>query len=504
MDYNTIRTPGVYIDEIPHLPASIVSVETAIPVFIGYTEIAKKYVDDDLIGKYMRITSLLDYQTYFGGPPLEPPGAITVNFDNSSGVLDVQAVADETKRSKYLMQYSLQMFYTNGGGACYIHCVGKYTFNADKTEADIDVNALTAALDEIAKEEEITLIVFPDAMSLKNGNDYYNLHMKALQQCVDLQNRFLVMDVYRSYVPNSNPPQLKLWGDDVDILREAVPPEDGTIGMSGEVDHLKYVAVYFPRLYSLVTYNFADANNNYDYSRVSLAFKGSFPAPDPTQNTTLDKLKAQFNSLYNQGIEAVDDLQMLLPASSTMVGIYTQTDDARGVWKAPANVNIQNVVKPEVIIANVDQDTLNVDQLAGKSINAIRYFTGRGNAIVWGARTLAGNDNEWRYVPVRRFFIMAEQSIKNATEQFVFEPNDEHTWLRVRSMIEIYLTQQWKAGALMGSSTKEAFFVHVGLGQTMTEDDIWNGRLIVQVGMAVVRPAEFIILQFMHKMLSES
>jgi len=264
------------------------------------------------------------------------------------------------------------------------------------------------------------------------------------------------------------------------------------------------VAVYFPRLYSLVTYNFADANNNYDYSRVSLAFKGSFPAPDPTQNTTLDKLKAQFNSLYNQGIEAVDDLQMLLPASSTMVGIYTQTDDARGVWKAPANVNIQNVVKPEVIIANVDQDTLNVDQLAGKSINAIRYFTGRGNAIVWGARTLAGNDNEWRYVPVRRFFIMAEQSIKNATEQFVFEPNDEHTWLRVRSMIEIYLTQQWKAGALMGSSTKEAFFVHVGLGQTMTEDDIWNGRLIVQVGMAVVRPAEFIILQFMHKMLSES
>ena len=147
---------------------------------------------------------------------------------------------------------------------------------------------------------------------------------------------------------------------------------------------------------------------------------------------------------------------------------------------------------------------LNVDTTAGKSINVIRSFPGRGPAIVWGARTLAGNDNEWRYVPVRRFFSMVEESVKNATEQFVFEPNDRNTWVRVKSMIENYLTQQWKAGALMGASTKEAFFVHIGLGETMTELDIWEGRMIVEIGMAVVRPAEFIILRFMHKMLAES
>ncbi len=99
---------------------------------------------------------------------------------------------------------------------------------------------------------------------------------------------------------------------------------------------------------------------------------------------------------------------------------------------------------------------------------------------------------------------MMEQSIKNATEQFVFEPNDENTWVRVKSMIYNYLTQQWKAGALMGASVKEAFFIHIGLGQTMTEVDIWEGRMIILIGVAVVRPAEFIILQFMHKMLSES
>jgi phage tail sheath protein FI len=99
---------------------------------------------------------------------------------------------------------------------------------------------------------------------------------------------------------------------------------------------------------------------------------------------------------------------------------------------------------------------------------------------------------------------MVEESVKNATNQFVFEPNDRNTWVRVKSMIENYLTQQWKAGALMGASTKEAFFIHVGLGETMTELDIWEGRMIIEIGMAVVRPAEFIILRFMHKMLSES
>jgi uncharacterized protein len=140
----------------------------------------------------------------------------------------------------------------------------------------------------------------------------------------------------------------------------------------------------------------------------------------------------------------------------------------------------------------------------GKSVNAIRSFEGRGPAIVWGARTLAGNDNEWRYVPVRRYFNMVEESVKNATGQFVFEPNDENTWVRVKSMIQNYLTQQWKSGALMGASTKEAFFVHVGLGETMTELDLFEGRMIVEIGLAVVRPAEFIILRFMHKMLSES
>jgi phage tail sheath protein FI len=142
---------------------------------------------------------------------------------------------------------------------------------------------------------------------------------------------------------------------------------------------------------------------------------------------------------------------------------------------------------------------MNVDTTAGKSVNAIRSFTGRGT-LVWGARTLAGNDNEWRYISVRRFYNMVEESAKNATQGFVFQGNDANTWVKVRAMIENFLVLQWKAGALAGAKSDQAFYVRVGLGQTMTADDVLNGRMIVEIGMAVVRPAEFIVLRFSHMM----
>ncbi|MGB3464673.1 MAG: phage tail sheath C-terminal domain-containing protein [Cyclobacteriaceae bacterium] len=136
---------------------------------------------------------------------------------------------------------------------------------------------------------------------------------------------------------------------------------------------------------------------------------------------------------------------------------------------------------------------------SGKSINVIRNFVGKGT-LVWGARTLAGNDNEWRYVPVRRLYICVEESVKKATEIVVFEPNDANTWLRVKTMIENFLTTLWRDGALAGASTDEAFFVNIGLGKTMTAQDILEGKMNVEIGMAAVRPAEFIILKFSHKL----
>jgi len=197
-------------------------------------------------------------------------------------------------------------------------------------------------------------------------------------------------------------------------------------------------------------------------------------------------------------LEQVTRAMTLQPPSGAVAGIYAAVDRTRGVWKAPANVAVADISGVAVKLNDQAQEDLNVTS-TGKSINAIRTFTGKGS-LVWGARTLAGNDNEWRYVPVRRFFNMAEESIKKATEAFVFEPNDRSTWVRVRAMVENFLTVQWRQGALAGAAPQQAFFVKIGLGETMTAQDILEGRMIVEVGMAVVRPAEFIVLRFAHKM----
>lgn len=207
----------------------------------------------------------------------------------------------------------------------------------------------------------------------------------------------------------------------------------------------------------------------------------------------------EVDAVYKGILNAIGKQGVVLPPSGAVVGIYAMVDNDRGVWKAPANVSVTAVKGPAVNVTHEAQESLNVDTEAGKSVNAIRAFTGKGT-LVWGARTLAGNDNEWRYISVRRFFNMVEESVKKASSQFVFEPNDANTWVKVRAMIENFLTLQWRAGALAGAKKEHAFYVLVGLGQTMTAEDILNGYMHVEIGMAVVRPAEFIVLKFSHKM----
>lgn len=216
------------------------------------------------------------------------------------------------------------------------------------------------------------------------------------------------------------------------------------------------------------------------------------------RNTSEQGLLENFG-IYASLIKGINNSLTTCPPSGAIAGIYSLIDNQRGVWKAPANVSLNSVVGPIVNFDISDTDGLNVDAVAGKSINAIRAFAGKGT-LVWGARTLAGNDNEWRYISVRRFFNMVEESVKKSTYWAVFESNDANTWVKVRGMIENYLTQKWREGALAGATPKDAFYVRCGLGVTMNAQDILEGRLNVQIGMAVVRPAEFIILQFSHKL----
>lgn len=177
----------------------------------------------------------------------------------------------------------------------------------------------------------------------------------------------------------------------------------------------------------------------------------------------------------------------LVPPSGHVLGIYARVDRDRGVWKAPANEAVRGAVDLEYRIDDRVQDLLNP-----RGVNLIRHFAGRG-IRVWGARTLA-DDPEWKYVSVRRYFIFLERSIASGTQWVVFERNAEPLWTAVRSRIEQFLSAQWRAGALMGDKPEHAFFVRCDR-RTMTQADLDSGRLVVEIGVAPLRPAEFVLFR---------
>jgi phage tail sheath protein FI len=179
------------------------------------------------------------------------------------------------------------------------------------------------------------------------------------------------------------------------------------------------------------------------------------------------------------------------PPSGAVCGIYALTDNTRGVWKAPANETVAGALDLKYQVDTGTQEVLNP-----RGVNCIRRFPGRG-IRVWGARTLS-SDPMWKYVNVRRLFIFLEASIYYATQWVVFEPNDPRLWARVKQTVTLFLRTQWREGALFGDKEEEAF--HVAIGRdTMTEDDILNGRLIIEIGIAPVRPAEFVVFRVFQK-----
>lgn len=563
------KTPGVYIQEISTLPASIVPVATAIPAFIGYTRqrIRNGVSFDPNIP--VRVTSYLEYKEIFGESFFEN---YTITISDGPSV----AITDPANFSQYLMTYQVYMYFSNGGGPCWIVSVGDFV--ASPTGDDIDIADLLAGLKVLEEEDEPTLLVVPEAAKLTDINRK-TLHDQMLAQCAKLQDRFALMDalhysgqtvaedgadfraevgssdlkygaayypglktiLFRNYDQNSlivvdnrggaglgpfhSLPIAKIgegqalatirinnnaniegdsftigentFTEGVDFEQDAgnattaqalleaiqaVADSSYTANRQGEIITLMSTLQGDAGAGTILTYNDSGANGG-----ATVSGSGTFSMVSP------DK------SLYNTIIGSLQNKLMELYPSASMAGVYSRVDSQRGVWKAPANVDLRSVLSTTVSVSADEQAGLNVDATSGKSINVIRFFQGKGN-LVWGARTLAGNDNEWRYIPVRRLYIFIEESVKKATEFVVFEPNDANTWLRVKTMIENFLTNLWREGALAGAKTEQAFFVRVGLGQTMTALDILEGRMIVEIGLAAVRPAEFIILKFSHKL----
>jgi len=471
---NNYKTPGVYVKEISKLPPSVAQVETAIPAFVGFTEKAEK-AGVSLVEKPTRIRSLNEYEELFGSinpSRINGTGTVTnisidISVEINSGAITRIIPTLNSASTIFRMYHSLQLYFANGGGPCYI-VSAQTTDTVSLSNAD---TLIEAAIDRLRYEDEPTLIVLPDAHLVTNDSNYYNMYNSALVQSADLGDRFTIIDIKTPAAPNDDP---------VDVMRNAA------------LTNLKYGAVYYPTLKTTLNHLYNDESVN-----VSESVDGGALTPVAGFNAAdLNLGDLEYNAVKD---EIRKRIKVELPPGSAIAGIYARVDNDRGVWKAPANVTVSSVIEPMVKISDEDQKNLNVDTTAGKSVNAIRFFTGKG-ILVWGARTLAGNDNEWRYISVRRFYNMVEESVKKSSSWVVFEPNDANTWTKVKSMIINYLTTLWRKGALAGPTPESAFFVKVGLGETMTSLDILEGRMNIEIGMAVVRPAEFIILKFSHKL----
>ena len=224
--------------------------------------------------------------------------------------------------------------------------------------------------------------------------------------------------------------------------------------------------------------------------------KYRFAVVDPDRNVTADfqprsaVQDSEYAALYYPWIHISDPqtgARKIVPPGGHVLGVYARTDSERGVFKAPANEILRGALDLTTEIDDNTQDVLNP-----RGVNAIRKFAERG-IRVWGARTLTSNAL-WKYVSVRRLFIFLERSIYEGTQWVVFEPNDDRLWARVIDTIRLFLRTQWRLGALFGRTEEEAFFITCDR-TTMTQDDILNGRLICEIGIAPVRPAEFVIFR---------
>jgi uncharacterized protein len=494
-----MKTPGVYVVEKNAFPNSAAEVPTAVPAFIGYTERALN-AGKSLLNRPWRISSLAEYHQYFGGAPaskfkIEKVDTAKPDAAETDFIVKTEPYALTLATPRYTFYYSMQLFFRNGGGPCYIISVGTY---ADPIER----SRLEGVIKELKKEQEPTMLVIPEAVQL-SGDDCFALQQETMKHCgFEMKNRMAILDVHEGYKPRNHS-----GGDCIAVFRDKIGK-----------NYLDYSSAYYPWVNAAIVQdrdlgfeNFQDAKMLAEVIRSEHGLKPDEknpvndelaklenPALEESERVILNKTLATVSPIFNTIIAELRKKLNLLPPAAAMAGIYAMVDGSRGVWKAPANVSVAGVVSPAVNITHEQQEDLNVS-LQGKSINAIRPFIGEGT-LVWGARTLDGNSLDWRYINVRRTMIMLEESIKLAAKPYVFENNTANTWIAIKGTIDNFLTGIWKRGGLAGSSPEEAFEVHIGLGDTMTPTDILEGIMRITVLVALIRPAEFIEITFQQQM----
>ncbi|MFZ9752672.1 MAG: phage tail sheath family protein [Cyanobium sp.] len=644
------KTPGVYVTEFPAFPPTVSGVSTAVPCFIGYTAKAEDPVTKkQLTMQAVPVVSMAEYASYFGGGKSLAANyhvSFAANGSSSATSPDFKAMsaqlqddkitlegllactvalqAGDDLKSQYNMYLSMQMFYANGGGFCYVISVGDY--NNDKTK-----EKLLQGLEEARALHDATMLVVPDACLLSDS-DYGAVVTAMLGQAGALRNRMAILDL----------PQISTINDAKNFKTKA---DAFYSGISSVQDAFSYGAAYGPALQSSffsaedldfqvladpagtdqpkcnLTMNHlltsqavslylsdpsklndvldkiasaypieksstkpealdssklsqicnadgrailrkATGDDSFDVAIGALKCLATITLPldapatspptagdkagdkteggtgpgtgedasqaqtqppkdgnaapgQPTKglcairtqegstgsqinNANLDKYLNNATPFLQQVEQVVANRINITPPSALLAGVWTKSDANNGVWNAPANIPLNMVVRPLVLLNDQEQGDYNMPP-NGQSISILRALPGRGT-VVWGARTLDGNSNDTRYIQVRRTLIYIEQSVKRSLQSFVFAANDAKTWTTVTSMIGNFLTTLWQAGGLMGTKPEEAFSVACGVPTTMTGLDVLNGYMIVNVSLQLIRPAEFIELTFTQRM----
>jgi phage tail sheath protein FI len=497
--------PGVFIEEIERGPRPIEGVATSTAAFLGETERGPT--------RPRLVTSFNEYRRYFGGtfgPDKFLPYAASGFFENGGrrayicrltgdgaqpagiqlGGIDFVATgpgewgnrvfiklrdASSTTPNRPPTRFRLQIAYWDTAAPG-----GTYPDPFDATQ--------NKTLPRPAYVEDFDELEFKDKASI----DYYGKRL--------LNGSVLVRLTLDDPPPLAPPPQAPLTqlgggqdGAALQINDFKGEDNDSTLrrGLSAlDLDEYREVAlVTAPGVSDIpicqAIYTHCEKNRFRFAVFDSAPSQGNAGSLDPRNDMNTEYAAFYYPWVYVSDLRT--GAKKKIPPSGHVLGLYARTDIARGVWKSPANDTLNGVFDLEYYVDTGTQEVLNP-----RSVNAIRRFPGRG-IQVWGARTLTDN-SLWRYISVRRLFIFLEHSIYDSTQWVVFEPNDERLWERVKDTIRLFLRTQWRNGALMGTTEDEAFTIACDRS-TMTQDDILNGRLICEIGMAPVRPAEFVVFR---------
>ncbi|MBN1934278.1 MAG: phage tail sheath family protein [Anaerolineae bacterium] len=534
-------SPGVYVEEIDRGPKPIEAVGTAMPAFIGFTERAERLrevdgemITEDLLNQSQLVTNWSQYVQLFGQfvEGAYMPHAVYGYFNNGGSRCYVVSVKTIGKAQTALL---------GADGKPHLLARAKRSgFDGLRLRVNVEVPEAPAPPPAKAKGGEKEEGAAPPPAASKNppfnitierqgvGGAWQvqetrsNVVLEEIEQAGIKQVQVLyennkLPEWIELVVPESAGPLEKIWPRvqqqsltlDQKLLSPSTSSEfQGDVSKRSGIEGVEALddvtMLVVPDLMSVPPGQDLDLNMVKAVQTAMIAhcerLGDRVAIIDPPPNMLPQEVKkwrmetagydSSYATFYYPWIQIQDPIQnrpIYIPPSGHMAGIWARNDNSRGVHKAPANEVVQGAIGLSYNTTKGEQDTLNPI-----GVNCIRSFPGRG-IRVWGARTLSSNPS-WRYLNVRRLFNMVEKSIENGTQWVVFEPNDPFLWFRVQRDVSAFLTTIWSSGALFGSSPGQAFYVKCDAELNPPESrDL--GRLIVEIGMCPVKPAEFVIFR---------